>query len=175
MKKHSVGVVLWMEAAVVAAVFTFQVVVCGGRRTLLYFFDIPSIVCLLVCVVPALLISGMGRDFTAAFLVGKRRYPLAQMKKSLEAVKMVQRLVLCSMGFTVVISLVILLYQMTELSTMGPSFAVMVLTVLYGIVAEFLLIPVSALLQNRITEAMDVPEEETTNTWIPSGGNHEEV
>lgn len=163
MKKYSVGMVLWLEVAVVAAVFAFQVAVCGGRKALIYFFDIPSIVCLLVCVVPALLISGMGRDFAAAFRVGKRKYPLAQMKKSLEAVKMVERLVLCSMGFTVVISFVILLYQMEELSAMGPSFAVMTLTVFYGVVAEFLLVPVSALLQNRIAEAMDVPEEETAD------------
>lgn len=161
MKKHSVGKILWMEIVVIVLVFVYQVAITGGTTVISWFIDIPSVCCLIFFVVPALWASGTAKDFAAAFSIGKKPCSLAQMKKSLEAVKMVQKLTLCAMGFSVVIVFVILLYNMEDFFTaIGPALAVMVLTVFYGIIVEFLLIPVSAHVQNHITEAMDVPEEE---------------
>lgn len=160
MKKHSVGKVLWLEIAVIVLVFTFEIVVSGGQAAIQYFLDLPSVFCILLFVVPALWVSGTMKDFVAAFSVGKKPYTLTQMKKALEAVKMAQKLTLCAMGSSVVIVFVILLYRMEDTQILGPSFAVMSLTIFYGIIVEFLLIPVSAHVQNHITEAMDVPEEE---------------
>lgn len=160
MKKHSVGKVLWLEIVIIVLVFVYQVAITGGMKVISGFIDIPSVCCLLFFVVPALWASGMTKDFAAAFSVGKKPCSLAQMKKTLEAVKMVQKLTLCAMGFSVVIAFVILLYNMVDFTALGPSLAVMVLTVFYAIIVEFLLIPVSAHVQNCITEAMDVPEEE---------------
>lgn len=160
MKKHSVGKVLLLEIAVILIVFLLETVASGGKAAIQYFLDLPSVFCILLFIVPALWVSGTMKDFVAAFSVGKKPYTLTQMKRALEAVKMAQKLTLCAMGFSVVIVFVVLLYRMEDPQILGPSFAVMVLTVFYGIIVEFLLIPVSAHVQNHITEAMDVPEEE---------------
>lgn len=174
MKRNSVWFVLLLELAVITAVLVFQVMATGGLESVTYFIDTPSVICLLICVVPALLVSGMAKDFAAAFFVGKRQYSLAQMKKSLEAVKMVQRLVLCSMGLMVVISFVTLLHRLDDPSHMGPMLAVMVLTIFYGIIVEFLMIPISALVQNHITEAMDVQVDEVPAAAEPAPDNNDE-
>lgn len=163
MKKRSVGKVLLLEATVILVAFLFCLftfVQWEWASAFSYFIDIPSLLCLLLLVVPAVIVSGMWEDFARVFSIGKKEYTLAQMKRSLEAVKLVQRLVFCGIGFFTIITFVILLYSMLDPINLGPSMAIMALTVFYGIILEFFLAPMSAHVQNCITDVMDLPEDE---------------
>lgn len=161
-KKKGVGLLLILEAIIIFAVFLMMVLFMGndGARTVLYFVDFPSLVCILLFVIPVLLVSGMAKDFGRAFLIGKRDYTLAQMKKSLESIKMVEKLIACSMGISTITALIIMLGYLSELSAIGPNIAVALITILYGLAIEALLVPLSTYVQTKITEAMDIENEE---------------
>lgn len=159
-KKISIGRVLFWEIIVFVIVFLINVLMCGGIHGISHFIDTPSILSIILIVAPALLVSGMGHDFINAFTVGKKQYSLRQLKRSAEAVQMVQRLVICGGGLSSVIAIVTLLSMLDSPSTIGPNLAVAILVVFYAIVIEFLLIPLKANVQNAITDMMDVEDEE---------------
>lgn len=164
-KKHSIGAVLGLEVVVFLAVFCVNVLIVSGVEGLVgslagSFIDFPSILLILLVVVPALYVSGMGRDFLNAFTVGKKKYSLIQLKHSLEAIQMVQKLIICGAALSGTVAIVTILYMMVELATLGPSMAVVVLSAFYAVMLEFFLIPVKANVQNAITDLMDVGDEE---------------
>lgn len=164
MKKPAIVVVLLLEMAVFIAVFIFTIMMGFGVQSLgysvSYFVDIPSLLMILLCVAPALLVTGMGKDFVHAFSIGKKKLSLRELKKCLEAVKMVQLLAICGAAFSGTISFCALLYNMNDLSSIGPSLAIITLSAFYATLLEFLLIPLKAHVQNAITEVMGVEDEE---------------
>ncbi|MCM1106213.1 MAG: hypothetical protein NC355_04635 [Blautia sp.] len=178
MKKRSVGKVLFLEVVVIFVVLMFTIIVTGGEaavRNMVFMLDFPSALCLLLFVVPALFVSGTAKDFFNAFSIGKTHYTIAQMKKSLEAVKMLQRLVACGASFITVVTFIVVLCNVEDFSNIGPIAATMTITVLYGIILETILVPLSVHVQNYITEAMDLPEEmEFANARIVADNEDEE-
>lgn len=160
-KKHSIGTVLLWEVIVFAIMFSVNLLITAGGiiSKLRYFIDTPSILVIVLIVAPALVVSGMGKDFGRAFTVGKKEYSLHQLKRSAEAVQMVQRLVVCGAGITVVMSLVVIMCMLDTIETIGPNLAVAVLAVFYAFIIEFLLAPLKANVQNAITDMMDVSDE----------------
>lgn len=163
MKRKTSGFIILFEGCMILLTYCVTVLISGGTSVLSRFsnfIDLPSLVMLLLFTVPVLFASGMAKDFAMAFQLGKKQCSLVQLKKTLEAVKMLQRMVLCGAGFTAMISMVIILETVDDLAAVGLCMAVASLTVLYGIIVEALLIPLSAYVQNHITEAMHVEEEE---------------
>lgn len=164
MKKKPIGVVLLMEVGIMLAVLIFMLVLMGRNvitdMVLYYFLDLPSFVCLVLFVLPVLIVSGTVKDFGNAFLAGKKPFTIAKLKRSLEAVKMVQQLLICGSFFIAVVTFIILLYNMDSLSGLGPCVAVMSLAFFYMVILEALLIPLRAHVQNQITDMMDVIDDE---------------
>ena len=163
MKRKTSGFIILFEGCMILLTYCVAVLISGGTEMLNSFgnfIDLPSLVLLLLFTVPVLIASGMGNDFVMAFQMGKKQCSLVQMKKTQEAVKLLQRLVLCGAGFAALISIVIIFQQLDEPSAIGPNLAVAILVVLYGVIIESLLIPLSAYVQNHITEAMNVEEED---------------
>lgn len=163
MKRKTSGFIILFEGCMILLTYCVAAYVSGGREginSFSNFIDVPTMVILLIFTVPVLFASGMAEDFAMAFQMGKKQCSLVQMKKTLEAVKLLQRLVLCGAGFTTMISLLFILHMLDEPAAFGPNLAVAILAVFYGIIIESLLIPLSAYVQNHITEAMHVEEEE---------------
>lgn len=163
MKRKTSGFIILFEGCMILLTYCVIVLISGGTEmlsTVSNFIDLPSLAILLLFTVPVLVASGMGNDFLMAFQMGKKQCSLVQMKKTLEAVRLLQRLVLCGAGFAAMISIVLILRGLDEPSAIGPNLAVAILAVLYGIIIESLLIPLSAYVQNHITDAMNVEEEE---------------
>ena len=158
MKRKTSGFIILFEGCMILLTYCVAAYVSGGREginSFSNFIDVPTMVILLIFTVPVLFASGMAEDFAMAFQMGKKQCSLVQMKKTLEAVKLLQRLVLCGAGFTTMISLLFILHMLDETAAFGPNLAVF-----YGIIIESLLIPLSAYVQNHITEAMHVEEED---------------
>lgn len=167
-RKKNIVLVLVLEGLVLLALFMFVTAISGANDALTNignafrnFLDVPSILILLLFVMPVMIVSGAQRDFHCAFQIGKKEFSIAEMKKSLEAVQMAQWLVLCGMGFGVLISLVTVMRVCDDsLDVLGPNLAVALLILFYGTLAEAILIPLKAHVQNAITEAMDIEDEE---------------
>ena len=163
-KKLSVGLVLLLQFIVLLVVFVLNAIMSGGVQEILigiyHYIDVPIMISIPLFVLPAMLVSGTMKDFGRAFQIGRKLYSIGQIKKSLEAVEMTQRLVICGCMFPTLIMVIVLLYNMEDLTSVGPSLSVSLVAILYGVILESLLIPLHAHVQNRLTEALDVTDEE---------------
>ena len=162
-RKLSIKVVLLIELVIFLIIFALNVLVCSGTEGLSRvgnFIDMPSIICILLVVIPVLWVSGMGRDFLNSFSVGQKEYTLSQLKRILESIIMVQRLIVCGAGITAVIGIITILTRLDHLETMGANLAVVLLVVFYTVVLELFLITLRANTQNVITDMMDSENEE---------------
>lgn len=162
MNKKPSGFIFVFEMMMVLLVFAMTTLVSGGKSALITignFIDMPSLVLLFLFTVPVLFVSGMAKDFVMVFSVGKKPCSLAQMKKTLEAIQMLQKLVLCGAGFMLLIEIMMIFSKLDDLTILGPNISVALLSVLYGIITESLLIPLGAYVQNHITDALDVKED----------------
>ena len=162
-KKNSVGKVLLMSVVVFAIFFWFNILMNMGTKGLemfTNFFDLPALILILLLVVPMLVVSGSGRDFLNVFSIGKKEYPIRSLKRSLEAVQLVQKLILYSSMISCIIAFVTILTCLEDTATLGPCLAVALLIVFYAAILELFLIPVKAKVQNAITDLMDVEDEE---------------
>lgn len=161
MKKNQVGVVLLLEGFVILFVFVMELFMSGG--VYLYpeaFFDVPVLFCMILFVLPTLFATGAAKDFGRAFQLGKKELSIGQMKKALEAVKFVQKLVLYSCIFTMGVELIVVLHNMETPSSLGPNLAAVCQTFLYASILEMLLLPIYLNVQNRLIDAMDIINEE---------------
>ena len=162
-KKRSVGLVLLLQFIVLLVVFVLNAMSGGVQEILIgiyHYIDVPIMISIPLFVLPAMLVSGTMKDFGRAFQIGRKLYSIGQIKKSLEAVEMTQRLVICGCMFPTLIMVIVLLYNMEDLTSVGPSLSVSLVAILYGVILESLLIPLHAHVQNRLTEALDVTDEE---------------
>ena len=151
-KNNSVGKVLLLSVLVFTIFFWFNIFMNMGTKGLemfTNFFDLPAMLLLLLLVVPMLVVSGSGRD-----------YPIRCLKRSLEAVQLVQKLILYSSMISSIIAFVTILTCLEDTATLGPCLAVAILIVFYAAILELFLIPVKAKVQNAITDLMDVEDEE---------------
>lgn len=162
-KKNSVGKVLLLSVVVFTIFFWFNILMNMGAQGLemfTNFFDLPALILILLLVVPMLVVSGSGRDFLNTFSIGKKEYPIRSLKRSLEAVQLVQKLILYSSIISCIMAIVTILTCLEDTATLGPCLAVAMLIVFYAAVLELFLIPVKAKVQNAITDLMDVEDEE---------------
>ena len=159
-KKISIGAVLLLEVLIVFVIFLFEIWITGGGQGIHNYIDMPSLLIILLITIPSLCISGLGKDFLRAFSIGKKPYPLRQLKRSMEAVEMVQKLILCASGFSAVVATVMILSRLDDPAVIGPNLAVVILSVFYMIILEVLLLPLKAHVQNAVTDLMDVEDEE---------------
>lgn len=164
MKKNQIGVILLLEFIVIMVVLCLNLRMSAGfeewYRMLYAYFDIPSLVCILIFTLPTLFATGAAKDFGRAFLIGKKTYSIGQMKKSLEAVKLVQKLVMYSSLFTAGVSFIVVLYRLEDLSALGPIIAIVCLSLVYASAFEVLLLPLHLHVQNWLIEVMDIINEE---------------
>lgn len=162
-KKKSVGKVLLMSVVAFTVFFWFNILCNMGAKGIemyVNFFDLPAMILILLLVVPMLVISGSGRDFLNAFSIGKKEYSIRSLKRSLEAVQLVQKLILYSSIISCIMAIVTILTCLEDPATLGPCLAVAVLIIFYAAILELFLIPVKAKVQNAITDLMDVEDEE---------------
>lgn len=144
-------------AIILLAVFmvSFTATGIGG---LVYFIDMPSLVILLLICIPILLASNMWKDFHHALQIvfGKEKeYTLLELKRAAEAVTLVMKTLLYGGFFAFFFSIPILLHGLMDVSKLGPSLAVAVLTVVYALALELLLLPIQARLKIKMAEFME--------------------
>lgn len=164
-KKHSVGIILLLEFVVFALVICINLGACNTVGfdifpALQYLIDTPSLLLIILMVIPALAVSGMGRDFLRIFTVGRKNYTLRELKRTLEATLLTQKIIICAACISMMISFIVFLHNLENLSAIGPNLAVAALAIFYAACLEFFLAPLKANVQNAIFDLMDVEDEE---------------
>ena len=148
--------------SVVAAIFCMVFLSQGSFSMIGYFIDLPGLIFLALLVIPAVCISGFAKDFGKGLAISMHKnseVTLLQLNKSIEAVKLVQKLLIYAGVFISLFSFVVQVmpdavqYSAQEyMQVFGNNFAVAILPLMYALVFSLLLLPVSAVLQRKKIE-----------------------
>ncbi len=129
----------------------------GVSTTLVMYFDIPSVILLIILCIPMLLAAGLLRDFNNAFAIAlskKKIASITEIKRAIEAVELTMKSLMYGSIFTFLFSLIIILRCVDSLQLLAPNFSVAILTFIYAIGFNMLLLPIKAKLNIKMTEYM---------------------
>ncbi len=142
-------------AAVILIMIAMLAFSGGGLGSVLLFVDVPSLLLLLVLTIPILLSSGLWKDFNNAFRIGmgKRKVTtIAEIKRALEAIILVKNTLIYGAVFISIFTAILILKQLDDISTLGPNLAVMLITLLYALATNIVLLPLKSRLQIMLME-----------------------
>lgn len=158
--KKNIRLVLLGELLLFIIVFLILTLGTGfGTSAILWFLDFPSLIIILLILIPGLIIMGEWKDFLKAFSVGIKDYRLLELKNIIEAVDAAQKLTVYAALFAIIISGVLLMGNLSSPETIGPNLAVCFLAGLYAVVIEFILLPLRLNAERRMNEEMDMEDE----------------
>ena len=123
------------------------------------FLDIPSLLLILLILIPGLMIFGEWKNFTKAFSVGIKEYSLLELKNIIQAIKAAQILTILAALFAILTSIVIVLINLFDTSLIGPNLAVCILSGFYAAIIEYFLLPLRLNTEHKMNEEMDFEDE----------------
>lgn len=130
-----------------------------------FFLDFPSLTIILALTVPMLFTGGVWEDFLRAWKLLKKNYTchLSEIRRSLDVVEMMQKQLVYAGIISMLLSFIHILGMLSDLASLGPNVAVAILTMLYAVIFEMLLLPLQLEAKRRIIDYMevDMDEEET--------------
>lgn len=126
-----------------------------------FLLDMPSFVILLVFTVPVLFRNGVWRDFKRAFRLLQKNYAchLSELRRTLDVVEMMQKQVIYAGIVCMLLSFISILGILSDPASLGPMMAVAILTVLYAVIFEMLLLPLQLEVKRRIIDYMEEDTE----------------
>lgn len=142
-------------------IILFTVLMVGGSygmSAVWWFLDLPSLLIILLVFIPGLMIMGEWKDFLKSFSVGIKEYRLLELKNIIGAVDAAQKLTVFAALFAIIISGVLILGHIDDLSLIGPNLAVCFLSGLYAVIIEFFLLPLKLNAERKMNEEMDLGE-----------------
>lgn len=127
-------------------------------RQLLFLIDMPSLIIILIFTVPVLFRGGVWKDFKRAWRLLRKDYNchLSEIRRSLDVVEMLQKQVLYAGVISLLLTLILILGMLSDLASLGPNLAVAILTMLYAMIIEMLLLPLQLEAKRRIIDYMEV-------------------
>ena len=135
---------------VVVSVIIMLTFFSGGAVgiNIVYYIDIPSLILLCLITIPVLASARLLKDFNNAFSIAlaKKDRTLEEMQRAREAVELARKTLLAAGGFSFLFALVLSLANLgeEEIANLGPNLAVTILTLLYAVVFDILLLPISS-------------------------------
>lgn len=127
-RSSRIPVIIGVVLAILSVLILFGVNV-GGFSTIVYFIDIPTL--LIIAVICA----------TCVFLSGART--------SYDVLKMIQKIVIPIGVFSFFFSVVIILGNISDLSKLGPSLAVAILSVIYSLIIYLIVVTIVSRKEKR--------------------------
>lgn len=136
----------------------------GGDRTVSFdwFIDFPTILIMLIFIVPVLMRGGVWRDFKRAFKLLKKDFTchLSELRRTKDVLEMIQKQIWYAGILTMMVSVMYVMVNISDPSLLGPNIAVVVLTMFYAVILEMLLLPMVLEVKGRIINYMDLETEE---------------
>lgn len=132
----------------------------GGfnMHSLVYLIDYPSLIIILVFIAPMLFGNGMWKDFKRAFSLLRKKYTchLSELKRTLDVVEMIQKQLIYAGIIGMLLSIIHLLHMLSDPASIGPNLSVAILTILYAMILEMLLLPLQLEIKRRIIDYMEI-------------------
>lgn len=144
-----------ISIAAVIIVSAFMIGITNGG--IIYLIDLPSIIALLLVAIPMLIGSGLFKDFNNAFVLvmkPKKNVQLKEVKRAIEAVELVMKCLLYTGVFVALISIIVIMHDFTEMEYIGPNLAVAVLTMIYSLFINLILLPVKVKLKTMMIDML---------------------
>lgn len=157
--KRNIRTVVLGESILLIVILLCNILMGGGIHALSWFIDIPSILLILIALVPGLLIMGVWKDFIKSFSVGIKPYSLLELKNIIGAVDFAQKMTAFAAFFAIIVSAICILGNIDNLSLLGPNLAVCFLAGLYAVIIEFLLLPLRLNAERQMNKEMDLGDE----------------
>lgn len=148
---------LLLAVAAILVVSCVLSLICFGNVFLAGFIDFPGALVLFALFIPMLIACGQWKDFCCGLscALGKKKdMTLLDLQRAEYAIGIGMKLVLWCSVFLTLLQLLSILYQMSDLASLGPNLAVALLILLYGLVTDLLLLPIKSKLHIRIVEYM---------------------
>lgn len=120
-----------------------------------WYMDLPSLLLILLLTIPMLFASGLFKDFLRAFPIAvskKKEYSVYEMKRSALAMQMMMRLVMYAGVFSTFVALVLVLGGLDTPETLGPNVAVAMLTILYAVMIDMILLIFHTMVKSRLLD-----------------------
>lgn len=149
-----------------------------GISSMSNYIDMPSLIILLLLVIPVLISAGMLKDFLAAFkraFSAQMTYTRAELQRSMEAVKLARKGNITAGLFGFLISFVFLCksFDAQQQYVFWVNMAVAVIPVIYAAAFDLIFLAVYGRLKKRYMDFMqmgyDVPEKEPETTAVVPG------
>ena len=118
--------------------------ISGSTMNITYLIDLPSMIILLIVIIPALIQTGLWKDFNNSFrlTVGKKLSgSFKEIKRAIAAVQLVRKSAMYAAIFSVCISFVIIMTQLSRPEVFGVNLAVAVLSILYAALINIIFLP----------------------------------
>lgn len=158
--KKNIRTVLFGELLLLIVIFFCNVLMgWGGFSSIAWFVDLPSIVLIIIVLIPGLLIMGVWKDFIKSFSVGIKPYSLLELKNIIGAVDAAQKITIFAALFAIIVSGVLVLGNINDISVIGPNLAVCFLAGLYAVIIEFFLLPLRLNAERNMNKEMDLDDE----------------
>lgn len=155
-----------MEIISIVGGMTFLILMTytGGDRTFSFdwFIDFPTILIMLIFIVPVLMRGGVWRDFKRAFKLLKKDFTchLSELRRTKDVLEMIQKQIWYAGILTMMVSVMYVMVNISDTSLLGPNIAVVVLTMFYAVILEMLLLPMVLEVKGRIINYMELETEE---------------
>ncbi len=144
-------------------IFLILMTYTGGDRTfaLSWFIDFPTLLVMVIFVVPVLMRGGMWKDFKRAFQLLKKNYDcrLSELRRTKDVLEMIQKQIWYAGILTMMVSIMYIMVNISDPSLLGPNIAISILTLFYTVVLEMLLLPLQLEVKRRIINYMDLESD----------------
>lgn len=156
----NIRLVILGEFILFLIVFFFTISLSEARfGAIPYFIEIPSLLMILVILIPGLFITGVMKDFIKSFSVGIKHFSLLELKNIIGAVSTAQKLILYGALFAIITESILLMGYLSDLRAIGPNLAIIFLAGFYAVLLEFLIMPLKLNAERKMNEEMDLGDE----------------
>lgn len=149
--------------AIIVSTIIFEVMFFDDRwgGALAYIVDCPTLICMLVIILPILLKKGLAKDFRRAFKLLNKKYEcsFSELRHALDIVEIMQKQILCAGCIITFQGLFITLHRLSDVASLGPNLNVSLLAVLYTAILELLMLPLQIEVKGRIVDYMDKEQD----------------
>ena len=143
----------------VLSIFLLAITGQTGLSGAFRFFDVVSMLAIIVTFIPMMAASGLFKDFNNAFklTIGKKKEEsILELKKAKDAVKFAGKLFIITGIITSLIGFIMASYDCTNVRSFMVNMSVALLTIFYGLVFYICLLPIQVRLEIKISEFMQM-------------------
>ena len=146
-------------------IITLTALSCGGVHIFGRIIDIPTFFYMLLPQLLLLYVTGMGKHFRNGFKIAfseKTGISRMELQLAVKAIRFSGIIAIITVVMNTMFGCVTILYQMADLTKLGPSLSVMFLGILYAGILMLFLTPVQMKLESRDITYMEEPVEGST-------------